>query len=150
MITKITESVLNELADRLKRCEVENDQLRAEVERLKECSRIDQQSAKRQAERAEKAEAELAFIKRGHGELGRYEQLRLKNAELVAELAKEKARLDWLLAPCHKRMPDDNRGWKGKPLITRPCYSSNDGSYIGGELITHRNTIDQAMKEESK
>ena len=34
------------------------------------------------AERAEKAEAELAAIKRGHGELGKYEQLRLKNAQL--------------------------------------------------------------------
>ena len=32
--------------------------------------------------RAERAEAELAAIKRGHGELGKYEQLRLKNAEL--------------------------------------------------------------------
>jgi chromosome segregation ATPase len=32
-------------------------------------------------------ESELAAIKHGHGELGKYEQLRLKNAELQAELA---------------------------------------------------------------
>ena len=32
--------------------------------------------------RAERAEAELDAIKQGHGELGKYEQLRLKNAEL--------------------------------------------------------------------
>ena len=32
-------------------------------------------------------ESELAAIKNGHGELGKYEQLRLKNAELQAELA---------------------------------------------------------------
>lgn len=32
--------------------------------------------------RAERAEAELAAIKQGHGELGKYEQLRLKNEEL--------------------------------------------------------------------
>ena len=35
-------------------------------------------------DRAERAEAELAAIKRGHGELGKYEQLRLKNAELYS------------------------------------------------------------------
>ncbi len=32
-------------------------------------------------------ESELAAIKHGHGELGKYEQLRLKNAELQAALA---------------------------------------------------------------
>jgi len=32
-------------------------------------------------------ESELAAIKHGHGELGKYEKLRLKNAELQAELA---------------------------------------------------------------
>jgi len=32
-------------------------------------------------------ESELAAIKHGHGELGKYEQLRLKNAKLQAELA---------------------------------------------------------------
>ena len=37
-------------------------------------------------------ESELAAIKHGHGELGKYEQLRLKNAELQ----RDKARLDWL------------------------------------------------------
>jgi hypothetical protein len=37
-------------------------------------------------------ESELAAIKNGHGELGKYEQLRLKNAELQ----RDKARLDWL------------------------------------------------------
>ena len=34
--------------------------------------------------RAERAEAELDAIKQGHGELGKYEQLRLKNAELYS------------------------------------------------------------------
>jgi predicted nuclease with TOPRIM domain len=37
-------------------------------------------------------ESELAAIKNGHGELGKYEQLRLKNAELQ----RDKARLDWM------------------------------------------------------
>lgn len=71
--------------------------LRAEVERLTKriaddnkaygCELRDpngtiwEQAAKDHA-RAEHAEAELAAIKRGHGELGKYEQLRLKNAEL--------------------------------------------------------------------
>ena len=32
-------------------------------------------------------ESELAAIKNGHGELGKYEQLRLKNAKLQAKLA---------------------------------------------------------------
>ena len=76
---------------------LERDQLRAEVERLKKrirddnraygCELLDpngtiwEQAAKDHA-RAERAEAELAAIKQGHGELGKYEQLRLKNAEL--------------------------------------------------------------------
>lgn len=46
--------------------------------------------------RAEKSESELDSIKRGHGELGRYEKLRLKNASLTAELSNERARLQYL------------------------------------------------------
>ena len=66
----------------------------AEVEQL----RADDHTETERAEflwkdRAERAESELAAIKRGHGEIGRYEQLRLKNAELSAELAKERVKV---------------------------------------------------------
>jgi len=47
-------------------------------------------SAEREADllgKLGRLESELAAIKHGHGELGKYEQLRLKNAELQAELA---------------------------------------------------------------
>ena len=79
------------------RAEAELARLRAEVERLTKQIKDDnraygcelrdpngtiwEQAAKDHA-RAERAEAELAAIKQGHGELGKYEQLRLKNAEL--------------------------------------------------------------------
>jgi len=84
--------------------------LRAEVERLKanthivailarveraeaECleqARLLGMSGEREADllgKLGRLESELAAIKHGHGELGKYEQLRLKNAELQAELA---------------------------------------------------------------
>lgn len=77
---------------------LERDQLRAEVKRLNALGSwahtcIHHTDDERKAwvacpccanARAERAEAELDAIKQGHGELGKYEQLRLKNAELYS------------------------------------------------------------------
>ncbi|MDQ5979958.1 MAG: hypothetical protein QG602_2933 [Verrucomicrobiota bacterium] len=96
----------NELGDWQAECHkacAERDELRAEVARLKnlllqadelnEGAEFKISETVKRAERAEqakaralRAEAELETIKAGHGELGRYEQLRLKNAELLHAL----------------------------------------------------------------
>ena len=62
---------------------------RAEDECLEQ-ARLLGKSAEREADllgKLGRLESELAAIKNGHGELGKYEQLRLKNAKLQAELA---------------------------------------------------------------
>jgi chromosome segregation ATPase len=63
--------------------------MKAEAECLEQ-ARLLGMSGEREADllgKLGRLESELAAIKHGHGELGKYEQLRLKNAELQAELA---------------------------------------------------------------
>jgi hypothetical protein len=65
------------------------------ISEIEEQARLLGMSGEREADLSGKLgrlESELAAIKNGHGELGKYEQLRLKNAELQ----RDKARLDWL------------------------------------------------------
>ncbi len=65
------------------------------ISEIEEQARLLGMSGEREADLSGKLgrlESELAAIKHGHGELGKYEQLRLKNAELQ----RDKARLDWL------------------------------------------------------
>jgi hypothetical protein len=65
------------------------------ISELEEQARLLGMSGEREADllgKLGRLESELAAIKNGHGELGKYEQLRLKNAELQ----RDKARLDWL------------------------------------------------------
>jgi hypothetical protein len=65
------------------------------ISEIEEQARLLGMSGEREADllgKLGRLESELAAIKNGHGELGRYEQLRLKNAELQ----RDKARLDWL------------------------------------------------------
>jgi hypothetical protein len=65
------------------------------ISELEEQARLLGMSGEREADllgKLGRLESELAAIKHGHGELGKYEQLRLKNAELQ----RDKARLDWL------------------------------------------------------
>jgi hypothetical protein len=60
------------------------------ISEIEEQARLLGMSGEREADLSGKLgrlESELAAIKNGHGELGKYEQLRLKNAELQAELA---------------------------------------------------------------
>jgi len=85
------------------------------------------------------AKSELDAIKRGHGELGRYERLRLKNAELIAELAKERARLDWLSTQGFEHRHHET----GDHLAYEWTISS------ANELkdVSLREVIDAAMKE---
>lgn len=88
------------------------------------------------------AKSELESIKRGHGELGRYERLRLKNAELIAELAKERARLQAVVNSC----------WsvhKGNENMFA-VFCRTQGGYITPWVATDRAAIDQAMQEKSK
>ena len=82
-------------------------------------------------------ESELAAIKHGHGELGKYEQLRLKNAELQ----KDKARLDWLEA-------------NPEAVKASSVFKSSFGRKVwwysgGGNYDTARAAIDASMKNES-
>jgi hypothetical protein len=68
------------------------------ISEIEEQARLLGMSGEREADLSGKLgrlESELAAIKHGHGELGKYEQLRLKNAELQ----RDKARLDWLESP---------------------------------------------------
>jgi len=92
--------------------------------------------------RSETAEAELAAIKRGHGKLGRYEQLRLKNAELVAELAKERARLDFMNTRGFEHRHHETGDWLAYEWTITSAAEHKD--------VNLRDTIDAAMKEESK
>jgi hypothetical protein len=65
------------------------------ISEIEEQARLLGMSGEREADllgKLGRLESELAAIKNGHGELGKYEQLRLKNAELQMD----KARLDWL------------------------------------------------------
>ena len=65
------------------------------ISEIEEQARLLGMSGEREADllgKLGRLESELAAIKNGHGELGKYEQLRLKNAELQ----RDKARLDWL------------------------------------------------------
>jgi hypothetical protein len=65
------------------------------ISEIEEQARLLGMSGEREADllgKLGRLESELAAIKHGHGELGKYEQLRLKNAELQ----RDKARLDWL------------------------------------------------------
>jgi len=65
------------------------------ISEVEEQARLLGMSGEREADllgKLGRLESELAAIKNGHGELGKYEQLRLKNAELQ----RDKARLDWL------------------------------------------------------
>jgi len=65
------------------------------ISEVEEQARLLGMSGEREADilgKLGRLESELAAIKHGHGELGKYEQLRLKNAELQGD----KARLDWL------------------------------------------------------
>lgn len=60
------------------------------ISEVEEQARLLGMSGEREADllgKLGRLESELAAIKNGHGELGKYEQLRLKNAELQAELA---------------------------------------------------------------
>jgi septal ring factor EnvC (AmiA/AmiB activator) len=60
------------------------------ISEIEEQARLLGMSGEREADllgKLGRLESELAAIKNGHGELGKYEQLRLKNAELQAELA---------------------------------------------------------------
>jgi hypothetical protein len=60
------------------------------ISEIEEQARLLGMSGEREADllgKLGRLESELAAIKHGHGELGKYEQLRLKNAELQAELA---------------------------------------------------------------
>jgi chromosome segregation ATPase len=60
------------------------------ISEIEEQARLLGKSGEREADllgKLGRLESELAAIKNGHGELGKYEQLRLKNAELQAELA---------------------------------------------------------------
>ena len=143
----------------------ERDQLRAEAERSKEQQTDDAKSAnetieflKSRAARAEaevknateardfhqvravKAEAELAAIKQGYGELGRYEKLRLRNADLSAELAKERARLSKALRALSVISQDFSK--HGKSVAN---YS--DGEYTQ-DYTTRKELIDAAIKED--
>jgi hypothetical protein len=68
------------------------------ISEIEEQARLLGMSGEREADllgKLGRLESELAAIKHGHGELGKYEQLRLKNAELQ----RDKARLDWLESP---------------------------------------------------
>lgn len=65
-----------------------------------------------------------------------------------AELAKERARLTFLLGAA-RPTPDDNRGWKSKPHIVREIYSSDDGALLRFESIKDVATLDAAMKEDA-
>lgn len=129
------------------------DQLRAEVERLKEQhDLIERQivlpesvpvSYTELARRAECAESEFAATKRGHGELGRYEQLRLKNAELVSELAKERARFVEIRELVSRmRQSLDKHGPN--------CRFEGVGQISESFVEELEAAIDAAMKEESK
>ena len=73
----------------------ERDRLRAEVEALKQSiesgQRVLREDAERNAVRAERAEADAAAY------LKRAESFRKIGDEAEAELAKERARLDWLI-----------------------------------------------------
>jgi hypothetical protein len=60
------------------------------ISEIEEQARLLGMSGEREADllgKLGRLESELAAIKNGHGELGKYEQLRLKNAELQAALA---------------------------------------------------------------
>jgi hypothetical protein len=60
------------------------------ISEIEEQARLLGMSGEREADllgKLGRLESELAAIKNGHGELGKYEQLRLKNSELQAELA---------------------------------------------------------------
>jgi hypothetical protein len=60
------------------------------ISEIEEQARLLGKSGEREADllgKLGRLESELAAIKNGHGELGKYEQLRLKNAELQAALA---------------------------------------------------------------
>jgi hypothetical protein len=100
----------------------ERDQLRAELERLEECRRIDQQSAIRQAARSERAEAELAAAKERLRSEAMDDYASIK--DLQRELATERARLDWLETP-------SGMDWQWEPE----------------RLTVSRAAIDAAMKE---
>ena len=65
------------------------------ISEIEEQARLLGMSGEREADllgKLGRLESELAAIKNGHGELGKYEQLRLKNAELQAELAAMKGK----------------------------------------------------------
>lgn len=122
--------------------------LRAEVERLTRERRIEQMTAEHLAVRAERAEAELANAKELLREIRDHEVNEADEADkflrdhipselskVRAELAKERARLDWLESnPIHEWGFSADLKWL---------------TFNGESVMSVRSAIDAAMKEDA-
>jgi hypothetical protein len=99
----------------------ERDQLRAEVERLTFLHQCESDSSVEAFARAERAEAALV------AEREKAERYRLATLKLDAELAAERARLDWVFRNCKVTADDYTTG-------NRDVYAIHDREDLGAAM----------------